>query len=362
MNDIAFLNMVERCYSALDHPGGFQALTRQLGAVLGADAGDIVTEDRQSGAIRTHGSFGFDPSFLSSYDVEFLGENPWLDTLTRHAPGQVRDDIEETPGFRDSAYYNDWVRPQNLDRSLGAVLPVPGRGTTWVGFARARGARAFGVERNLLQRLLPHLTRAVSLADRLVPSAQPAALDLMPDPALRLDAGGCLIEANAAGRGYLSGHGLMLTRGGMLEAVRRQDNRGLAGAIKSVTKGRAPEGQVCLVHRGEAPPLALLLSPWRADRGAVTGLIVRLRDEAGDGAELDLRPLALAYRLTATELALVRCLVAGGRVDEFAQDRGMKLSTARWHLKNAETKTGTSRSEQLVSLAFRMGFSGATEV
>ena len=364
MDDKAFLNIVERCYCALDAPGGLQALTRHLGTVLGADAGDIVTEDRQGGAIRTHGSFGFDPAFLASYDAEFLGENPWLDSLTRHPAGVVRDDIEDTPGFRDSAYYNDWVRPQKLDRSLGAVLPVPGRGTTWVGFARAHGAPAFGAERAVLQRLLPHLTRSITLADRLALWAQTSPLAMLEGPTLRLEPSGRLVEANAAGRGYLSGQGLVLTRGGMLEAVNRADNRALAHAIRTVADDR-PEARsarpVCLISRDEDLPLVVRLSAWhagagtRAGAGDATGVLLRLRDAAQVGADLDLRPLAMAYRLTRTELALLRWLVSGGRVDEFAGARGMKPSTARWHLKNAETKTGTTRSEQLVSLAFRMG-------
>ena len=63
MNERAYIDIVDHCYEVVDQGGDLQALTRHLGTALGADAGDIVTEDRSRGAIQTHGSFGFDPGF-----------------------------------------------------------------------------------------------------------------------------------------------------------------------------------------------------------------------------------------------------------------------------------------------------------
>lgn len=79
----------------------------------------------------------------------------------------------------------------------------------------------------------------------------------------------------------------------------------------------------------------------------------------GAGKRLDLSLLQQEFGLTETELAQVRHLACGGQLDGFAQTRGMKLSTAGWHLKNAEAKTGTSRSQQLVALAFCKGIARA---
>lgn len=388
MSETVFLDLVDRCYGALEKAGGWQALTCDLGEALGADAGDIVTEDPDTGAIRTYGSFGFDPQFLDSYDVEFLGENPWLSNLQRFAPGEVRADLEQIGGFRDSAYYNEWVKPQKLDHTLGALLPVAGGGMTWVGFARAPGTAPFGAEKGLLQRLLPHLTRGLNLARRMTldpenmrESASGQSVMCLSDalaqqrkPALWLDRRGRVVDLNAAAEACLARGGVVLSRSGRLEAVNRQDNITLRSAVKAALEGvtqrdanrRAEAGAPVLVRCEEGRSLGVDLHPCRLQETPVgatvatsIGVLVLIHEGCGAGKRLDLSLLQQEFGLTETELALVRHLACGGQLDGFAQTRGMKLSTARWHLKNAEAKTGTSRSQQLVALAFCKGIARA---
>ncbi|WP_212535055.1 helix-turn-helix transcriptional regulator [Thetidibacter halocola] len=59
---------------------------------------------------------------------------------------------------------------------------------------------------------------------------------------------------------------------------------------------------------------------------------------------------ALALGLTRTECALAEALARGEPLADFAERHGMKIGTARWHLKNIESKAGAHRAEQLVAL------------
>lgn len=362
----SYLDAVDRCYAALEAGGDFDGLLADLGRWLGAAAGDVVREDVATGEVHAYGSFGFDPVFRDRYDTDFLGANPWAATLEARPGGRVHTDIEERHEVLASAYFNEWVRPQRLGRSLGARLPGrPGR-TLWVGFAREAGAPVFaGEQAALVERLLPHLGRVIELSHRLEPRGG-APLAGMRAPAVLLAGDGRILSATPAAGALIDGTRLCRTRDDRLAPANPQDaqrfRKLLAAAISVMEPQAAPlpaGAMVCLAHDREGGVTALRFTPYSLtdpDLGTPRrAALVELRDWQAPGAP-DLSALALAYGLTPTELDLIAHLASGEALDAFAEQRGMAVSTARWHLKNAESKTGTHRAEQLVALAFQRGF------
>lgn len=365
-----YLDAVDACYGALEPGGSFDTLIRALGDVVGAEAGDLVAEDTLTGEIRTFGSYGFDPVYRDLYDSEYLGANPWVAALEEGPRDRLRTDIEDRCGYRRTAYFGDWVRPQGFERSVGARLSaLPGQ-TVWVGFVRGTGDRAFsGAGVGVLDALVPHLNRVVRLADRYGAAAAAGTSPVAggTEPALLIGPDRRIIERNAAAEGAIDGDRLCRTRDDRLALGNRGDDALFRRALAAVVSGMDPEAQVappeglvCLAHGRDGDVIALKLLPHSLvdpHLGTVRRVaLVLVSDWRPEPLGPDLRPLALEFGLTPTECDLVSHLAAGKSLDSFAEARAMALSTARWHLKNAEAKTGTRRAEQLVALAHQRGF------
>lgn len=62
------------------------------------------------------------------------------------------------------------------------------------------------------------------------------------------------------------------------------------------------------------------------------------------------RRLQTEFRMTGAEAALAAALANGSRLSEYADDRGVSLSTVRTQLKKCFRKTATSRQADLIRL------------
>jgi len=365
MDDGAFLEAVDLCYSTVAEGDGMNALVGHLCCRLSARAGDIVTESVGDPVIQTHGSAGFDDRFRTTYDADFLGENPWVDNL-RHLPrAKAHTDAAEPESYWKSPYYNEWVRPQGLHHTLGAILESSPLQHTWVGLAREPGRPFSEQERDFLERLIPHLRRATRLARELVAARErhanvAALIDMLDFAVIVVDGGARLIEANRAGQELLDRPGpLWLSAEGRISARGTGRNAALRAAIAQASRVMAAPDSVCpeivAVDQRGGPAMVVDVFPLRCGPAgmAASGCVALCVQDMADRSALDLRALAAAHGLTETECDLANWLASGGSVRGFAERRGIAVGTARWHLKNLEQKTGARRVEQLVALVHR---------
>jgi len=365
MDEGAFLEAVDRCYSALAEPDGMDSLVRFLCRQFSARAGDVVTEAVGAPVIQTHGSAGFDDSFRTSYDADFLGDNPWVESLRRLPRGRVHGEAAETDDYWDSAYYNEWVRPQGLRHSIGAILDASPEHHTWVGFAREAGLSGFGEEAKFLERLIPHLRRATGLSREISTARQrhagiAALIDILDFPVLVVDRVARLIEANRAGQTLLDRPGpLWLSGQGRISAQGAAGNAELRGAIaRSGAVMATPESgcpAAVLLDPPGGPALVVDVMPLRCDLTGYSGsgCVGLFVHDLAARRRLHLHALVSAHGLTETECDLAQWLASGRSLRAFAEARGVAIGTARWHLKNIEQKTGARRVEELVALIHR---------
>src|SRR5262249_55410938 len=66
--------------------------------------------------------------------------------------------------------------------------------------------------------------------------------------------------------------------------------------------------------------------------------------------DLDLRPVARLYGLTRAETWLLRALLKGKRIGEYAKQAGITINTAKGYLKQLFSKTRVSRQSDLMRL------------
>ncbi|MYM55690.1 helix-turn-helix transcriptional regulator [Thalassovita mangrovi] len=358
---LAVLNdALELIYRSVDDDAALSRLAPRLGRMIGADAGDIVTERPQDDLIVTHSSFGFDPAFLENYDSDFLGENTWFGALRRLPADRFHTVEDRAPVLRDTRYFNEWVRPQHFDQSLGAVLDCARGQYTWIGFVRESGSPGFGSEERFLTDLLPHLRRMMRLRRRLFQTDEErmeayAVLDrlhlpvfllqqdfrvsAMNDAAESLQADDCFVHLSRDGRLTIEGarNDILMRK---LRRAARTDGESADTPFESmVIHGKG--GQLAVMHFIPLP------QPGTGGAAGHIAAVVRPVDcPKTDVACL----LAQAYDLTDTEARLANFIGSGAALCDFAAAAGMAPSTARWHLKNIEQKTGTSRIEQVVAL------------
>lgn len=351
---------LEMIYSSVDDDAALSRLAPRLGRMIGAAAGDIVTERPQDDLIVTHSSFGFDPAFLENHDSDFLGENTWFGALRRLPAERFHAVEDKAPMPRDTRYSNGWVRPQHFDQSLGAVLDCAQGQYSWIGFVRESGSPKYGPEDRFLNDLLPHLRRMMRLRRRLFQTDEEkveayALLDrlhlpvfllqqdfkvsAMNEAAERLQSADCFIRLSRDGRLMMEG-----CQNDLLTRKLRQ-----AGQPHEVSTKPPFESMVIHGKGGKLAVMHFIPLPHRGPSGAAGHIAAVVRPVDCPLTDVTCL-LAQAYDLTDTEARLANFIGSGASLCDFAEAAGMAPSTARWHLKNIEQKTGTSRIEQVVAL------------
>ncbi|MDX1780392.1 MAG: helix-turn-helix transcriptional regulator [Thalassovita sp.] len=359
--DNAILNeAIDLIYTAVEEDAALKDLAPQLGRMIGADAGDIVTERPQDQLIVTHSSFGFDPAFLKSYDSDFLGDNTWFDALRRLPRDQFHTVEESAPDHRATRYFNEWVRPQHFGQSLGAVLESGQDQYTWIGFVRESGQRKFDYEAEFLTSILPHLRRMMQLRRHFHRQENErmgvhALLDHLHLPVFIVQRDLKVLLMNEAAQELQSANSfLWLSRDARIQ-IEGHQNEKLGQALRLATSCPDETGIATLepiaIHDKDSglAVMHFIPLPQHGTENGADNLAIIVRPVECPCANVSCL-LSEAYGLTETEARLANFIGSGASLAEFAASAGMAPSTARWHLKNVEQKTGTSRIEQVVAL------------
>jgi DNA-binding CsgD family transcriptional regulator len=280
--------------------------------------------------------------------------------------------------FRRSDIYNEAVRPAG--GFYGLVAPLVRCAGRQVHFSAGRdlGAVDFSdADLEAAKLLVPHLTRALEVQDRL------AAAELRTRGAYevmaQLNVGVILFDTamrpvfvNPCAEALASrGDGLLLTCRAIL-ASRHADmqdlHRAMAAALgwhdasrdgsEVAIRSRAPM-RCTLARRPPRPPLAVSVMPlcatgilgeWHA---AARAVLFVMEPDRPSGLESVI--LIKSFGLTPREAALATLLARGIDLSDAASRLGIGIGTARGYLKQVLAKTGTHRQAELVSLLLRSG-------
>jgi DNA-binding CsgD family transcriptional regulator len=212
----------------------------------------------------------------------------------------------------------------------------------------------------LLNRLTPHLQRAIQMRQRLADvqfsqQLSAASLDVLAMPTMVVNEFGMVAHANRSAQRLLSGRRELWLESGHLhnrsQAVTHQLNLEITKAIQA-SRGSAGEAPgVVLVPRSGRKDLLLLVSPLPLSETARMrggALVVAFDSEQ----QPQTRPALLQqlFGLSEAEAALAISLCGGLTLEQVSAERGTSLHTVRSQLKNIFNKTGTGRQADLVSL------------
>lgn len=284
--------------------------------------------------------------------------------LTALAPDQVATnrDLLSDAKWRSSGFYRTQCRPFGMFHFMGANIGVREDAVYpfWLGRSEKDGP-FLDTERMLCEQLLPHLRRALDLQlslerDRAVQGLYGQALaDLMVGLVV-LDTHGRVLEHNAVAEGILRLQDGLRLVDARLEAAYAPDRTRLQQLLRerfSAERNTPSPAAISIGRPSGKSGWSVLAQPirlgdWRGG-GGQPAIALFLRDVEGrtnPHAEL----VQGLFQLTKREALLAIHLANGLAVDEAARALGVRLTTARAHLRSIYSKVGVRRQTELVRL------------
>jgi DNA-binding CsgD family transcriptional regulator len=365
------LPLVERLYDAVGEDSGWpiflDALARELeGVVPGLYINERATDVMLFGAVS-----GMDPEWARAYDEHYKTcdlRRPQIKALPAGSVF-VGNALIDDRDLRRSEFYNDFLRPQGYFHIIGGIPLANDDVVAVLRVIRPRSAQPFGRrEAALIHRLMPHLSRALLLHQR-IGAAEPRrdealeVLDWFPTGVLLLDSTGHVLAANRVAEEILAaGDGLRVGKDGLRAVLPAESAalRRLIAGSSGVQTGGVPValepggGVLNLTRASRDRPLNLLVAPLRGRLLARESPHATVVVFVTDPDRVPSSPVDRVQRwlgVTHAEAALVMQLLRGRSVEDAADALGISAHTARTQLKRALAKTSTGRQAELVRLA-----------
>lgn len=357
------LRLALAAYEAAAEPELWLDFLKRYTEILSAQGSVLQIHDIGGHVSTVLSGFGLASPLTKSYNEHYSKLNIWREHGRANiAAGRVNLSHEMCPRevLERSEFYNDYMLRIGGAYSMGAVFAREGNRAPTVSSQRSK--RPFDErDREIAKFLLPHLSRAWIIAERLDQlAAGEAVLDTLPLGAVFLGEGGSLVYANqAAGEILRAGDGLSL-RNGVLTAQDGRAETQLREAINSALSLCHPPGPAAVMaprrslgrsYQVVAAPLLGRLPQF--NRMAKPMALVLITDpERQTPASTDL--LRELYKLTPREAAFAAKLSQGKSVEQTAEEMCITYETARTHLRRIFSKTGASRQAELLLLIARL--------
>ncbi|MAY35032.1 MAG: hypothetical protein CMN84_02925 [Spongiibacteraceae bacterium] len=304
-----------------------------------------------------------------------IGDNPYSDQFYSmdpfvNMPDNVTVTLDEhldMDALQSSEFYQLSMEPFGIHHIAGVELTSGSDIDASLRLTRNKGEPGFTRdERALLNRLIPHLKRALRIHSRLesVSSEKELyaqAVSQLSVATFFLNDKGHLIEANPMGERLLDADRGISLSAGKLVLERPVDTQKLKVAIEAALKARVhgdtvfAQAMPVYDHSGECQ-LGLTVRPLAVKRHRETdqeAVIAVFVSDATARVEAPQTSLTQLFGLTPAESRLATALANGLSLDDASASLHISRNTARAHLRSIFSKTGVSQQTQLVSLILK---------
>lgn len=342
-------------------PQALAAVTR----LIGGAAGTLEILDRKTFEHREFHAYGVAPAGELAYVREYAALSPRIPGALRQKAGEVTWDyrVVDERAIDRSPFYMEFLAPQGYRYAVAGILDVPRQELGVVAVQRSR--RHGHVDRSevaLMERLVPHVSRAVDVMTRLK-QAEGArrtlehALDWLADGVALVRADGTVSYANQVLQAIVRRADAIRICDGAIECADSDARLRLDAAIAAVRRlrdggDRAPVADFPAPRSGGAPPYLVsvrTLTDGSLDSRASAQAIamVFVHDPLSRHATT-LRLLRDVFGLTDAEGALAQALRAGTPLADYARAHGVSVNTVYTHLRRIKEKTGCHRMGELI--------------
>ncbi len=364
-------SLIDTVYRTVFEPDAWAQAMRLAAEAFPSNGQTFYFLDKPTGRVRPVALEGIAPRWLNDFDaLYFAPDNPWIELSERlHRPGVVRTNERLHAFLRDdqalyrSAYYNEWMRPQDFRYTLGNTLLAEDGVVANVTLLRSPDMPTFDRrEVSAFERLSRHMTRALRMAVRLeraeMCGLEMAALDGLHHGVALIDANLRVVHANRAMEALLrAGTGLRLRDGRLVTpSVHSQSQlSALLAAAISPLDGAATTCAGVVLREGSTT-LSLHAAPARVQAGRYLphqALAVLTVTQTGTPDPAAPGWLRQHYGCTPSEVRLVTGLLEGRNLRDAADAAGTTYETARTTLKRVFVKVGVQSQAQLLSRLLR---------
>ncbi len=301
----------------------------------------------------------------SAYREQFFSLDPFVNLPQDQVI--ALEDILPDRELMTTDYYLHYLEPIDLFRILGVDTAEPGGMQAGLRFARRRSEPRFRKrERQLLERLTPHMRRAIEIYARLNRTTSErdvyaGAVSQLSVATIILDEQGRVLTTNAVGRALLETADGLELRDGHLFIEGRDINKELQEALTTIIRAQQ-QGETSVVRAlrvprpGGRPHLGLVVrpvpvSPWSEAQASPTAAVFISDPDLQESTSLQI--LAELFELTPAEARLATLLARGLSLADVSSAQNISQHTARAQLKSIFAKTGVSRQAELVRLVLK---------
>lgn len=355
--------VVDLIYDALVSEEAYAALPSALSQTLNARS--CVMQRFSVGGMLEEIAFSYfsDEMNLFYGTNEMFRQDIWSAILvdpSNFDRAHLMDNLIPETKYRASTFYNEFFRRFGDDtgRCVGAGIRQPGGGFVTIGIHRSFADKSFTHRSiHLLNGLIPHLNRMVTLRERLRKSEENqsflrAAFDATEQPMILSDEFGRLVIANRAAELLLATDDGLSLRQGRLAAVNIQAHQSLGRAIYDASRRLGHRGGALLLPRpSRKRALRALVAPMGAGRQSCALILIDDPDMVPPDRTAQMRRL---YGLTRAEAHVATALATGASPEMIADDRTVSLATVRSQIQSIFHKTETHRMADLLLLLARI--------
>lgn len=359
--------LIDDIYAAALEPKRWVGVMETLSEAVGGLRGCLTRIDHRTGVGVEAILFRSDPAWVDAYAEYYGAVNVFMDRRTAaFQPLSITTEVNCLPreDYLRSEYYNDFMRPQDVERALFIHLGMAGDVSSTINIGRRTGDTFERADLDLAARLQPHMIRAYEIGQRLAGPIGVArnlvdALEHSPHPLLLVGPEGEVLFANGGAERLLGRDRGLLVLNGRLTTAHAESARRLSALLAEAAHRGGPRsgGAMSVPNPAGGLPLALRTTPTPIDDGPVhfasAPVLVSVIDLEGEvrAPEDELR---LLFNLTPAEARLAAAVFDGLGLPEAAERFGVSVNTTRFQLARVFEKTGVTRQAELVKLMMRL--------
>lgn len=361
------LDLINDIYKGIVDPKSWDLIIRRLILETGAIKGMISLRSPESTdmmpsevPILAPKIVNIEPKYIGSYLDHYYEIDPWTKfeaTMEYTSVIQFSELLPRRELVR-SVFYREYLFPQKIEDGYAVTL-VQGENKKVILNLLIDSSPSMPPAqiKTFLSTLAPHLQRAFSTAvefSRLKykNNVLSTLLDNRREGLILLKANLEIVYLNNQAKNIIDANKVISSQGYIFSLKDRKAQDKLSQIIQSMVKEEGHRKCYMAVSReGGKPPLQLNITPFTHTLDTANYLHASLILFISDPVKynpLNVDVLVDLYSLTSTEVRLVKSLIGGTSLSEYASTQGVSINTARWHLSNIFNKVEVNSQQELI--------------
>jgi DNA-binding CsgD family transcriptional regulator len=351
-------SIIERIYDAALDQQAWPLLLNDIATAINATSGFHAGLDTRHGRGAYWHTVGHDPATQALYNQHYLDNDPTLAHIIKF-PGIVFSctDYLSDAAVAASRFYTEFLIPNGLRYVLSGVVATRGSMISFFGFQRGAAQAPFSsADKDFVQRLVPHLTKADLVAARLGTTSDArrlamAVLDRLDYGVVLADRMGNIRLTNRRAEQWLEQAEIIQAHFGRLRFRAPAEQEAFAGLLRAATTGTAGIRQLRAANGGAVKVVVFPVDQQEQarldDDQAQVAVVI-----ADDHRTIAPQVLRDTYDLTPAETKVALGLASGQTQEELGASLFVSLATIKTHTQHIFRKTGVSRQADLIRLIY----------